>query len=95
MTESSESTGGSMTVTAECAKAGEELTAISGGAAVSDSSDGSVSIVETRPTGIKGEVPSAWMAKAEEVGESSESWTLTVYAVCARVKVSPPAEASS
>ena len=92
MTESSESAGGAKTVTAECAKAGEELTAISGGAAVSG---GSVSIVESRPTGIRGEVPSAWMAKAEEVGDNSEGWTLTVYAVCARVKVSPPAEAGS
>ena len=92
MTESSESANGAKTVTAECARAGEELTAISGGAAVSSDS---VSIIESRPSGIKGEVPSAWMAKAVEAGDSSESWMLTVYAICARVKVSPPAEAAS
>ena len=64
---------------------GKKLSAISGGARLSGSTGDNVAIVETRPTGVPGEVPSAWMAKAVEVNANSGSWVLTVYAVCAKV----------
>lgn len=79
-----EDTGsGDKMVTAECVT--DELFAIGGGASVSGAPDGSVAIVETRPSGLVDEVSGAWIAKAVELESGLGSWTLTVYAVCARV----------
>ncbi len=70
---------------AEAPQAGEEFSAIAGGADLSSSAGGKVAIVETRPTGLAGEVPTGWIASAVEVNPTDASWTLTVYALCARV----------
>jgi hypothetical protein len=51
---------------------------------ISGVADG-VALVETRPVGLEGEIPSGWQAKAVEINEQSGDWTLTVYAVCASV----------
>lgn len=67
-----------------CSAAGNNLYAIGGGAMISGVADG-VGLVETRPVGLEGEIPSGWQAKAVEVNEQSGDWTLTVYAVCASV----------
>ena len=72
------------TETATC-DVGKKLSAISGGAMLSGSTGGNVVIVESRPTGVPGEVPSAWRAKAIEANTNSGNWVLTVYAVCAKV----------
>ena len=80
---SSDKTGNDAVI-AECSEAGEELSAISGGATLSGSTRG-VAIVETRPTGLEGEVPAGWTASAVEINSNSGFWTLTVYVVCAKV----------
>lgn len=69
----------------ECATAGEGLSAVSGGAALSGAHGGNVAIVMTRPIGVTGQVPAGWEAGAIEVNSTAEHWTLTVYAVCANV----------
>jgi hypothetical protein len=72
---------------AVCDVSGPDMTAaaISGGASVFGQTGGVVAIVETRPTGLAGEVPAGWTARAVEVGPNDGAWTLTVYAVCANV----------
>ena len=71
-------------VLVQCETAGEELSAIAGGAQLTGTA-ANIAIVETRPDGLAGEVPGGWRATAEAVGTSSGSWGLTVYAVCANV----------
>ena len=85
LTEESASNSSDKTVTALCADAGEDLSAVSGGAMLSDPVRGSAAIVETRPFGLAGEVPTGWVASAAEINPYSGVWTLTVYAVCANV----------
>ena len=84
MTEVSASNSQNKTGVAECAVADEELLAISGGAKLSGGSDGVV-ITETRPTGLAEETPAGWTASAVETSLNTSDWTLTVYAVCAKV----------
>jgi hypothetical protein len=59
--------------------------AIGGGAYVSGATGGSVAIVETRPAALEGEIPGTWIASAVEVSPTPGDWTLTVYAICAKV----------
>ena len=74
-----------MGVIIQCETENDDLSAIAGGAMVSDTS-GNVVIVDTRPDGVAGEVPKGWRASAVEAGGGvSGNWTLTVYAVCASV----------
>jgi hypothetical protein len=72
-------------VDVDCRSNNEDLTAIAGGALLAGSHNGDVAIVETRPIGVAGTVPSGWQASAREVTTTSANWTLTVYAVCASV----------
>ncbi|MCY4575619.1 MAG: hypothetical protein OXC55_03295 [Chloroflexi bacterium] len=67
-----------------CSTVGSGFSAISGGAVV-DSSDDGVAIVESRPVGVVGGVPTGWEASATEMNDVTGNWTLTVYAVCAKV----------
>ena len=72
-------------IVVQCETDNDNLSAIAGGASLSDTS-GNVVIVETRPDGVPGEVPKGWRASAVESGGGvSGDWTLTVYAVCASV----------
>ena len=84
MTEVSASNSQNKTGVAECTAANEELSAISGGAMLSGGSDG-VAITGTRPTGLAAETPAGWTASAVETSLNTSDWTLTVYAVCAKV----------
>ena len=77
------STDGSKSATASCMDAGEDHHAISGGVAVLGSATG-VSITETRPTGIAGEVPGGWQVTATGP-TGSDNWGVRAYAVCALV----------
>lgn len=63
---------------------GAGFSAISGGAVVSVS-NGDVAIVESIPVGQLGGVSTGWKASAVELNDVSGNWTLTVYAVCAKV----------
>ena len=74
------------TATARCSDAGENLSAVSGGARLSGVTTG-VAIIGTYPTGNEGEVPSGWIAEARYDGSDEPgSWSLTAYAVCADVQ---------
>jgi hypothetical protein len=84
VTEVSASNSQNKTGVAECTAANEELSAVSGGAELSGGSDGVV-ITETRPTGLAGETPAGWTASAVGTSPIDSDWTLTVYAVCAKV----------
>lgn len=76
-------TAGSKTATASCSDAGEDHHAISGGVVVLGDSSG-VSVTETRPTGIAGEVPGGWQVAAD--GPTGDGvWGVRAYAVCALV----------
>lgn len=46
------------------------------------SADG-VTVTETRPTGIAGEVPGGWQVAAD--GPAGDGWSVRAYAVCALV----------
>ena len=46
------------------------------------STDG-VTVTESRPTGIAGEVPGGWQVAAE--GPENSDWSVRAYAVCALV----------
>ena len=87
MTQASGSDSEDKSVEVACSGPGEDTTAtaIAGGASVSGSTGNQVAIVESRPVGLSGEVPSGWLAKAVEVRDNTGNWTLTVYAVCANV----------
>ena len=87
MTTTTEADSDNKSADAVCDFAGPDMSAaaISGGASVFGQTGGVVAIVETRPTGLAGEVPAGWTARAIEVGANDGAWTLTVYAVCANV----------
>ena len=73
---------GSQSATASCSSAGADHRAVSGGVEVRGSTDG-VTVTESRPTGIAGEVPGGWQVAAE--GPSNSDWSVRAYAVCALV----------
>jgi hypothetical protein len=88
VTNDSELDSENKSVTVLCEESGEELTAIAGGALVTNASGSiatGVAIGGSRPTGLAGETPGGWVANATEVGNNAASWKLTVYAVCAVV----------
>jgi hypothetical protein len=82
VTSDSTGAGASKSATANCSDAGEDHHAISGGVEVVGSATG-VSITESRPTGIAGEVPGGWQVAAD--GPAGSGWSVRAYAVCALV----------
>ena len=84
-TATSPSNSDDKTVTVQCTTDNDVLSAIAGGAELGGSYGDNVVIVSARPTGVAGEVPSGWRASAEEINSTGSTWTLTVYAVCAKV----------
>jgi hypothetical protein len=71
--------------TANCSEAGERFRAIGGGALLLGSYDG-VGIVESRPSGVEGEVPGSWRVTAQRMaGDETALWSVRAYAVCAIV----------
>jgi hypothetical protein len=76
---------GTQTATAACSEAGVTLRAIGGGALLVGSFSG-VGIVASRPSGLEGEVPGAWMVTAQRMmGDEAALWTVRAYAICAEV----------
>ena len=82
VTSDSSGTGANKTATASCSTAGEDHRAVSGGVEVRGSVTG-VTVTETRPTGIAGEVPGGWQVAAS--GPEGSGWSVRAYAVCALV----------
>ena len=73
------------TATASCSSAGETLRAIGGGAKLIGSFEGVV-LVESRPSGLSGEVPGAWTVTAQRImGDATALWSVRSYALCAIV----------